>query len=49
MLYVTRQFSITVLASIYGLLGISKVNDAASILSFAGVEWTEDNSIVSYY
>jgi opacity protein-like surface antigen len=47
-LYATGHINLTESASIYGVLGASKVKGTASVPSFIGLESTEDNSSVSY-
>jgi len=47
-LYGTGHFNFTESSSIYGVLGVSKIEGTVKLPDFPGVESTEDNSSVSY-
>jgi len=47
-LYGTAHFNITESSSIYGVLGVSRIEGTASLPDFPGMESTEDSSSVSY-
>ena len=47
-IYAIGHLNLTESASIYGVLGASKVEGTASVPSFPGLESTEDNSSISF-